>query len=122
MGTQVCERCVIGSGSGLNAIHMKGSVEDDSSRAAASDRSRAAANALLRPSGPAPRGFSNWDADDGVWRNDEGETVQSKKERQAQAAREYRERKKARRLAQSEAQQLATSGALRSLAHVILDP
>ena len=49
---------------------------------------------LRRPSGRAPRGFPNWDATDGVWRNDKGETALDKKERHALAMRELRQRKK----------------------------
>ena len=30
-----------------------------------------------RPQGRAPRGFGNWDAEEGVWRNDEGLAVPS---------------------------------------------
>ena len=34
-----------------------------------------------RPRGTPPRGYENWDADAGVWRNDEGETPLDKQER-----------------------------------------
>ena len=40
---------------------------------------------VRKPSGPAPRGYTHWDAVHGVWRNDDGEAVKSAKERQAEA-------------------------------------
>ena len=54
----------------------------------------AAANIVQRPSGPPPRGYRNWDAEAGVWRNDVGEAAATAKERQAKAARDRRERRK----------------------------
>ena len=60
---------------------------------------RATTRAKRVPRGRAPRGFANWDAADSVWRNDEGDTVFSKRERQARANRECRQRKKVQRLA-----------------------
>ena len=60
------------------------------------------------PSGPHPRGFPNWDGEDRVWRNDEGETAASRKERRALADREWYERKRRERLI---AQQAALAAA-----------
>ena len=62
------------------------------------DVRRARSRTLPRPRGRAPRGFS-WDAALGVWRNDENDTVQSKKERHAKANREYRWRTKPKKAA-----------------------
>ena len=54
----------------------------------------AASGALRPPRGQRPRGFNNWDGVDGVWRNDDGETPASYRERDAHAARERRASKK----------------------------
>ena len=48
----------------------------------------------MPPGGSSPAGFANWDGAAGVWRNDEGETPESKKERKARAERERRLRQK----------------------------
>ena len=66
---------------------------------------------VRKPSGPAPRGCTHWDAVHGVWRNDDGEAVKSAKERQAEAARLRRARKKEEEAARAHAavqQQLDT--------------
>ena len=46
------------------------------------------------PPGPPPRGYPNWDTVAGVYRNAEGDTSLTYKERQALAARERRKRKR----------------------------
>ena len=66
---------------------------------------------VRKPSGPAPRGYTHWDAVHGVWRNDNGEAVKSTKERQAEAARLRYARKKEEEAARAHAavqQQLDT--------------
>ena len=57
--------------------------------------SKAGGSGIRRPRGVAPRGFSNWDGVDGVWRNDDGEMMCSK-ERRADAERARRARNKER--------------------------
>ena len=46
------------------------------------------------PSGRPPRGYPKWDAVAGVYRNDEGDTPMTYRERQALAKRELRKRKR----------------------------
>ena len=56
-----------------------------------------ARSAVGRP-GRAPRGFPNWDKEDAVWRNDDGDVAPSREEREKQ--------KVARRAAKRQAQKL----------------
>ena len=60
----------------------------------------AAAGGVPPPRGPPPRGYPNWDAIDGVYRNDNGDTPASAKERRAAEERARREREKQEKLAQ----------------------
>ena len=69
-------------------------LRDDTDRRAQCCRRRSVCRRATAARKRPPRGYNNWDGEAGVWRNDEGDTPMSKKERQAQAARERRQRKR----------------------------
>lgn len=50
-----------------------------------------------RPSGPAPRGYPNWDAVNGVWHNNAGETIEDVEERQKRLQQGWNERHRKKR-------------------------
>ena len=64
-----------------------------------------------RPQGRAPRGFGNWDAEEGVWRNDEGLAVPSPDELLKMRYERKRANEKAKRQARSKEQTLAALSA-----------
>jgi len=59
----------------------------------ANARSARAQSKHSRPYGPAPREYPNWNADEGIWYNDDGIPQPSPQERAAETKRALRQRK-----------------------------